>query len=69
MSNASSDYRYGAMVRLEEVKKIVLDDYWSDSDARPFRVKETDASLKCLLSLGRKDYSVVKNAILNIMFI
>jgi len=58
MSNASSGYRFGAMVKLEEVK-IVLDDYWSDSDSRPFPVKEADAILKCLLS----DYSVVKNAL------
>jgi len=58
MSNASSAYRFGTMVKLEEVK-IVLDDYWSDSNARPFHVKEADAILKCLLS----DYSVVKNAL------
>lgn len=58
MSNASSGYRFGAMVKLEEVK-IVLDDYWSDSDSRPCHVKKTDAILKCLLS----DYSVVKNAL------
>jgi len=57
MSNGSSGYRYGAMVKLEEVK-IVLDDHWSDSDARSFHVKEVNAILKCLLSLGKTDYSV-----------
>lgn len=39
MSNASSGYRFGAMVKLEEVK-IVLDDYWSDRYSRPFHVKK-----------------------------
>ena len=54
----TSGYRLSTMVKLEELK-IVLDDYWSDSDSRPFHVKQADAILKCLLL----DYSVVKNAL------
>lgn len=54
----TSGYRFGTMVKLEEVK-IVMDDYWSNSDSRPFHVKEADAILKSLLS----DYSVVKNTL------
>lgn len=53
MSTDSSGFRYGAIAKLGE-QIIELGDYWADSDSRPIHVKEADAILKSLLSLGDK---------------
>lgn len=51
MSTDSSGYKYGAVVSLGG-QELEFGDYWSEGDRRPIHVKEAEAILKALLSLG-----------------
>ena len=51
MSTDSSGYRYVAVVQLGG-DELVWSHYWSDIDTRPIQVKEADAILMTLMSLG-----------------
>lgn len=63
MATDASSYRYGVIVLSGKLKGAAFGDFWDEGDIRPIHLKEAEASLKAVQSLGLE----IKNHRLDIL--
>lgn len=64
MATDASSYRYGVTVLSGKLKGVAFGDFWEEGDKRPIHLKETEALLKVVQSLGLEK---IKNHRLDIL--